>query len=372
MGYIKQFDAVRAVAVIFVIISHWYKHIPFIDNLSLGSIGVNTFFVLSGFLITSILLKQKINSEKTNWSNVSILKNFYIRRSLRIFPIYYLLIFTLFLIGNKLGADIGEAFFYLLTYTTNIYFYNKQAAETIIYHLWSLAVEEQFYLFWPWILLFINNKYLPAVIICLILISIISLPIMSTEADNFSDTLLFTCFDCFGAGALLAYIRIIKPQYLRTFYKWLLWAAISSFVLLALYILQIGSLLSARTLHAIIALWVITYIYINADKDEVNFKFILHNVTFQFLGKISYGLYLYHLAIPYITNAKFIRSHLYSHLPDSIKNYEYLLIEFENIVLLLTVSYLSFVFIESPFLRLKKYAEFKSSKASDAYLINIQ
>src|SRR5687767_3808258 len=101
--YMPQLDALRAFAVFLVIISHWFsrEHIVnrYTDN---GTLGVTLFFVLSGYLITGILLKNK-NSIEQGGSIKSALKTFYIRRSLRIFPVYYLLIFVL-LIFNV--ADI--------------------------------------------------------------------------------------------------------------------------------------------------------------------------------------------------------------------------------------------------------------------------
>ncbi|MCD8538994.1 MAG: acyltransferase, partial [Leadbetterella sp.] len=91
MQYIKSLDAIRAFAVILVIISHWVPYAS-VQKLSLGEVGVNIFFVLSGFLISrNLLAERKQNGESTK-AKFKDLKNFVIRRALRIFPIYYLLL----------------------------------------------------------------------------------------------------------------------------------------------------------------------------------------------------------------------------------------------------------------------------------------
>ena len=93
MKYIARLDSLRAYAVIIVIISHWFPKIAISKLFPLGSIGVDVFFVLSGFLITYILLGYKNNS---NGAIKQKFKVFYVRRVLRIFPIYYLSLFLLY------------------------------------------------------------------------------------------------------------------------------------------------------------------------------------------------------------------------------------------------------------------------------------
>src|ERR1044072_9103532 len=100
MGYIKQLDSVRAIAVFLVVVWHWFPRNSFIEKLHAGSLGVDIFFVLSGFLITQILLKYRSNSGGSIKAKTIVLKNFYARRVLRIFPIYYLTIFLTVLLSN--------------------------------------------------------------------------------------------------------------------------------------------------------------------------------------------------------------------------------------------------------------------------------
>ena len=118
---------------------------------SAGFYGVNLFFVISGFLITSILLKKRADF-KTSYLN------FLGRRALRIFPIYYLVILLFILIGvSNLGRDLP----YLLTYTYNYHIQNIGSWDRFYTLYWSLAVEEQFYLAFPVIVIALksNIKY---------------------------------------------------------------------------------------------------------------------------------------------------------------------------------------------------------------------
>ena len=140
--YFHELDVLRAISVIFVLMEHW----GISRGLPLGMIGVQTFFVLSGFLITNILLNQKENDNSFS----SNLKTFYIRRSLRIFPIFYITIVILYLLN---AFNVRDEIIYHLTYTSNIpLFLNLEWSNKPV-HFWSLAVEEQFYLIWPTLIL---------------------------------------------------------------------------------------------------------------------------------------------------------------------------------------------------------------------------
>jgi peptidoglycan/LPS O-acetylase OafA/YrhL len=146
MRYIKGLDTLRAFAVIFVLIWHFIpRHeiktfLGIIEQFFLptGVFGVTLFFVLSGYLITSILL---IARDENN-DNMMVIKNFIIRRVLRIFPIYYLSLVVLWFIQYSFSE--GELP-YLFTYTSNLFMF-KNLTWSNFGHSWSLAVEEQFYL----------------------------------------------------------------------------------------------------------------------------------------------------------------------------------------------------------------------------------
>ena len=105
MQYFKQLDSIRAIAVLLVIIHHWFPERNPINTYTGFFNGVDIFFVLSGFLITRILLENRNEAERQAQSKSRVIKSFFVRRVLRIFPIYYLLIFftALFFAHNRYG-----------------------------------------------------------------------------------------------------------------------------------------------------------------------------------------------------------------------------------------------------------------------------
>src|SRR5262249_38047027 len=150
-SYIPQLDAIRAIAVILVIIHHWLPEDSWINYTPNGRLGVNTFFVLSGFLITGILLRARDRLEsKPGSSPAHMFRSFYVRRTLRIFPIYYLLLTVLWLLGDP---ELHHRPIPYISYTSNFLFFFGEYFPARLAHLWSLAVEEQFYLIWPWLML---------------------------------------------------------------------------------------------------------------------------------------------------------------------------------------------------------------------------
>lgn len=147
----------RGVAVLFVVLYHTF---PYVNILRFGWIGVDLFFVLSGFLVTEVLISSK--------GNKYFFRNFYFRRILRIFPLYYITLLLFFLGGSYFFSNhktnavyqfyaINQVWFW--TYTQNFLFTIKGPAPMpYLTHFWSLAVEEQFYLFFPFIIAISKNK----------------------------------------------------------------------------------------------------------------------------------------------------------------------------------------------------------------------
>ncbi len=179
--------------------------------------GVNLFFVLSGFLITRILLSGRDNN--VHKSIFPPIKQFYIRRTLRIFPIYYLTILFLFIINFQgVRGFIG----WLLTYTFNIKFSLPGVWESnqlgFYVHLWSLSVEEQFYLFFPLLIFLIPKKGIKPFFFIMVILGVLScLVLYLIKAPSQSSQYVLTpcCFDAFGVGALMAYYFLYEQDKLK-------------------------------------------------------------------------------------------------------------------------------------------------------------
>ncbi len=289
--YIPQFDSIRAIAVLLVIIYHWVPARSLLNFLPNGPLGVNIFFVLSGFLITGILLKAKRQVEEQGLKKASVFKNFYIRRTLRIFPIYYLLLFILWFLNDPAIKEDG---IYYFTYTSNYLFYSEQFFPDRLAHLWSLGVEEQFYILWPWLMILVNKKFLPYLIFLFVIIGISSNYIF-VDKDWWVTIFTPACFDAFAIGGFLAYLTLYRQDIIEGLQKKVKWIFLFVLILFALDIYGI-SFLPARTIHALLAALLIYYCLFKNNIGIANS--ILNNKWLIRMGKISYGIYLYHLLVP--------------------------------------------------------------------------
>ena len=175
-GYMIQLDALRGIAVFAVMLEHYVT-----SNLS-GSIlsylkpilqwgrsAITLFFVLSGFLISGILLRCRNTINSNNHSIGFTLQRFYIRRFLRQSPIYYLTLAVTSIGFNQ----VRSVFFLHLTYTTNIMTLFRGEWDQTSSHLWTLS-EEQFYLIWPCVMLFLPKKHLLKAIFITIVLGVVS------------------------------------------------------------------------------------------------------------------------------------------------------------------------------------------------------
>ena len=313
---IPGLDGVRAIAFLLVFTLHT-------DYFYFGWVGVQLFFVLSGFLITDILLRMK---EK--FSAGDFFKKFYGRRFLRIFPLYYLYIFII-LIVTAIVIHFGyrvaymertqEQLPYALTYLYN--FFNASSAydgeSWLIGHLWSLSVEEQFYLFWPLLIFLTPKKHLKKLFIAAIIagplfragISFLykyySLPFMFSDYSVVTYVLPFSHLDAFGFGAFISRFEIPKARW--QFFALLLLLPIIGFATTYWSTGSWGDLTALGFRYPLAKdmkqVW--GYVYLNytcalfiyivvKEKFLVGF---LDKPFISYLGKISYGLYVYHFAI---------------------------------------------------------------------------
>ncbi len=286
IAYMPQIDALRTLAVCGVAYEHWVPK-AYHFGFAWGDAGVQMFFIISGFLISSILLQCRQYSDK-----IFALKAFYARRFLRIFPLYYLTLLIVFIFQI---TPIRDRIFWHLTYLSNLCFFLRNDWDGALSHFWSLAVEEQFYLFWPLVVMFIPKKFLSASFFSLVAIGIISrivFPII------FPDRPLIIIlpnlnFDALGLGAILA-LNQAKPQILRFPISF---TSIGLPVFAILFALQIAGVsipyyyLLSHTFMLLGFVWTI-------DRASRGFKGIVGRLlnlpVLIYLGRISYGLYLFH------------------------------------------------------------------------------
>ena len=217
-SYIPELDGLRFIAIAGVLIGHFTMATKIKEFTSiLSSNGVNLFFVLSGFLISQILYEGK----KEN-SDLNYLKVFYIRRFLRIFPLYYFILVLTFALNIPGSRD---NFYWLFFYLGNIKMALSHGQLGYLGHLWSLSVEEQFYIFFPIIIYFLPIKRIPLVLGILFGLAIgfrilIMILIPSPKIGFwYSYTLTPGCLDSFAIGAYLAYLKIFNFQLLQTILK---------------------------------------------------------------------------------------------------------------------------------------------------------
>ena len=262
--------------------------------------------MLSGYLITQILLHQKEKIQSQTGSIGQALRTFYARRFLRIFPIYYLLLGFLFYINFQ---ETRSIFGWLIAYAANFLLAIRGNYIGDFNHLWSLAIEEQFYLLWP-ILIFIipKNKILKLIIYAIVIAFISRLVCSVLFRQNIIHWMWGAYFTLnlvlpLALGALLALIKH-QTQYQNVYQKLknpiLLYASLVIYFALY-YVLDVKyhvpyyRELFDEYLFAILCFFII----LRASNNGFTYigKFILEHDIVTFTGKISYGLYLYHLFV---------------------------------------------------------------------------
>ena len=292
--YFKHLDGVRTIAVLMVVLHHWYEG-PSPIHLG-GSMGVGMFFVLSGFLITNILLRQQ-DAFQSGIAGIRsrILKTFYIRRTIRIFPIYYLYVGCLLVFGIGHAREIWP---WLVGYGYNILlFLTNNWHSGYVEHLWSLAIEEQYYLIWPVLILSCPPKYNWHLVLGFILLGMATRAGLYLQAPATQFSKFPVCqFDAFGVGSALSLLwQKEKPIPYAAALMWLFWMITLSIKLRWVQFYGISFLGQVIPFFAIGCAF---FIYMAARGIRGIPGYFFNNPFVSYLGKISYGIYLYHLFIP--------------------------------------------------------------------------
>lgn len=295
-GYMIQLDALRGMAVFAVMLHHFMPSIAHVlpnDFINLGNAAVRLFFVLSGFLITRILLnaKQKMS---VALPGSFLIQRFYLRRTLRIFPIYYLTLGVASLLNIPGSLSMfGWHFFYL----SNVYYSLQGSFEGQLSHFWSLSVEEQFYLLFPWLIFALSKQWIGVGLLLLILSSpLFRMVVFATSDSPLGAALLLpACLDSLGLGALLAHYSLGPKNSYHRFAQSCGWIGAGTIAFLAICYTnhQFPLLVNSLTQLATSLLFTVL-IAKTAEGFQGWMKSVMEWQPLLSLGKISYGAYLYH------------------------------------------------------------------------------
>ena len=328
-----------------------------------SALGVVFFFVLSGFLITYLLLKEK-ESNKT----IQIGK-FYLRRAFRIWPLYYLIfILGFFVLPNlELFAVPGQDVFFnqnfwgnLMLYAffmPNLAFSIYTTAVPNIGQSWSIGVEEQFYLLWPLLIRKSKNVlksilWIAGSIIALKGILLLSFPFIKLEAlVVIKKFLAMSKLECMALGGLGAYVLFNKKEeVLRIIFKPV--SQIMAVVVIPILIYFIPTAFE-DVLHLLFSVSFLVIILNVAGNEKVLLRF--ENPILQYLGRISYGFYMFHVMCIVFTIHILDK---YIGLDNDITTPQHILLYGISFLLTVAVSSLSYHIFEKAFIRLKdKYAQ---------------
>lgn len=361
---IPELDGVRGIAIALVFVYHFFysvgERFPALDFIrdiqkltDVGWLGVDLFFVLSGYLITGILLETR--------EEPGYYRNFYGRRILRIFPVYYIALTLIFLFSDPQGYHgLGQFVLAHYLYLQNwLFALGAGALPGMLGHFWSLCVEEQFYLVWPWV----NFRIRPQTLFKLCLGGFLLLPILrglilwglgmdAGQMFVFASTL--TRADGLLAGAFLAlvvHLRLWEGKHLR--WAWGLLTVSGLGALLCLFhrpgvslwfnpaTLSIGFSLIALSGAALVA------ILLHTPENHPLRRFF-RQPWLLFCGKYSYAMYVAHWPLMNLS-AEFFK------LNGFTSGWSLIALFLLTILLTIAVSLLSWHLVEKNALKLKKY-----------------
>jgi peptidoglycan/LPS O-acetylase OafA/YrhL len=307
LGQVPALDGLRAVAVLLVVFSHTplltgpgFTGIGPIDRLAKGGfLGVDVFFVLSGFLITALLLREQADNGRVGfWA-------FYQRRALRLLPALVLLLLAHAIYAEATGLSrdhelksIGAALVYLYNWLPLVDF---DAPAQGLGHLWSLAIEEQFYLLWPAVLiLFLGVRRNANLVLAVIVAAIAAIGLHRIFVWESADSWIFpfvrtdTRADSLLVGALLAamWVRYRTPNRGLAPAAWIATAVVAVSILFAdpeRPFVYRGGFTAVAFAVAVVVLAVVDGRWIGTR--------VLSFGPLRLIGRVSYGLYLWHLAV---------------------------------------------------------------------------
>jgi peptidoglycan/LPS O-acetylase OafA/YrhL len=349
--YIKGLDGLRAIAIVFVVIhhSHFLVKEDFLYRLAeyLGT-GVDLFFIISGYLITGILLRQK--------NRPHALRNFYFRRALRIIPLYYLVLAVAFFIVPQIDLvhlkklDSSHQLSFWLFFS-NYYIAGRGYFQNGLTDLsWSLAVEEQFYIFWSLAVIYLSVNNLKKLALIIIILSPLLRYFLIANGINLVaiQVMSLTRMDTLMMGCLLA-LTIDQRKLNPSFFPWLGALAFIVVYILQNYISYKFAIPLSYSFVGILYSSILAIVLYSGPSGR--FKRFLEWPFMAKLGVYSYGIYLFHNPIQKGLRLLYPIQSLSQALGSEVAQ-----VIFYGVVVMISyfLASMSFRFYESKWLLLKK------------------
>jgi len=369
-GHLPVLDGVRGLAVLMVLVFHFVgqmlatnalEHV-IVSVTKYGLLGVDLFFVLSGFLITGLLYEAR--------GRPNYLRNFYLRRVLRIFPLYYGVLAVVFFVAPLIPILRGATLDYLLerqawawAYAVNVFLaLHEEWSFSYLNHFWSLCVEEHFYLVWPFVVLLLARRPRALIITCLAvsLGAMLARVIGIAIGLNWWVTVVLTPFklDGLALGAFLA-VLVRQPGGIDWMTRWIAPVAAAAIGLLVVSFvwttlisrthLELIGAIRASFFQVLLACFLIGALV--APKRHFISR-LFSSRPLVFFGTYSYGLYVYHHFISYYLVSNRTEVDLGHYLGSH--GLAVALQAIAGIGCSVALAYLSYEFFEKRFLNLKR------------------
>lgn len=352
-GHVPELDGVRGLAVLMILIYHFGGFFPLSLVANAGWVGVDLFFVLSGFLITGILLDTKHQQ--------NFFKNFFARRALRILPLYYMVLCVSFIVlgvifKHKDFTPYLSSQIYFWAYIPNILFafHGWVEGSQILNHLWSLAIEEQFYLFWPFIIWIIPINRILRVSILGILLSLLLRNLFPDMP--FAYVFTFCRIDGLLVGASLAVLIRTNKEFIERYALSFLGAsgvAVFLTVLLShnFHFSNIHFIRYGYTLFDVFFGCVLIFIF-NQNTGGKMIATFFRSKSLIWLGKYSYGIYVYQTILH---NLYFEDILVFTNMYIASTEVSQIASSIILITSILLLSYGSYHLYEKHFIKMKRY-----------------
>jgi peptidoglycan/LPS O-acetylase OafA/YrhL len=293
-SHLPGLDGLRGISILIVIFGHFAMYRGLFEYVN-GEIGVEIFFVISGFLITSLLLKEKVRLGTVSF------KNFYVRRILRIVPVAYLFLIVLVILNVCFSLNIStKSFITSFFYLKNIPF--KGSLDWYSGHFWSLSVEEQFYICFPFFIVFQTNKFIFFSFLLIVILPLLNILGFHNVGIFYSSHIIhiitFIVITLLGKGTASILIGSLYSIFL--FKKIIIVEKIKSnyfisfgLLIFACYILTRVSYLYIEFISVTVFALIVGYIILLNLKEKNLLRYFLDSALLSKIGVLSYSLYIW-------------------------------------------------------------------------------